>query len=170
MVAAGSISLLVILEGCTFCRAGKPGPMGRYAVEIALDPSLKESSVLVDVVGVNKMEQPRWESYDMGKYWQAGDPLRRDADKIVFSYVSGQSLTNLLTSKDTHWTKWKSQGVIELLILADLPGMQESRPGNQDARRQILSLDRCNWPNGTSKIKLLVKQSGIQVETSPRTD
>jgi hypothetical protein len=167
---AGAWCLLVLgaLAGCDSCKPGKPGPIGRYTVEVGLDDSLKDSSVLVDIVGVNPMGLPRWESYDMGKYWQAGDSLRHDADKITMSFVSGQALSQTVTNKDPHWDKWKAAGVTQLLILADLPGEQESRPGNQDARRQILSLDRCNWPSGTTKIKLLVQHSGISVVTSPR--
>jgi hypothetical protein len=40
---------------------------------------------------------------------------------------------------------------------------QISRPGNQDARRQILTLDQCNWPNKTTTLKVLVQRSGMVV-------
>lgn len=171
LLVAGSFTLLlaVVLSGCTFCRAGKPGPIGRYTIEVSLDDSLKTSSVIVDLVGVNLSNLPRWEAYDMGKYWREGDAMRRDGDKVVLNFVSGQTMTQSLAVKDAKWQQWKSKGVTHVLVLADLPGTIASRPGSQDARRQILSLDECNWPGGTKDLKLLVQRSGIVVVTPVRT-
>ena len=165
----GFIALLaVVLAGCETCKPGKPGPVGKYALEISLDESLKNSSVIVDLVGVNPSSLPRWEAYDMGKYWKEGDPMRHDADKMVLNFVSGQALTRSVPMNDPKWDKWKSQGVTHVLVIADLPGVQLARPGNQDARRQILSLDRCSWPDGTTGLKVLVQRSGIVVLTPVR--
>jgi hypothetical protein len=169
LVAASFASLLVVmLSGCTFCRAGKPGPLGTYTIEVSLDESLKSSSVIVDLVGVNPSNLPRWEAYDMAKYWREGDAMRRDGDKVVFNFVSGQATTQTLAIKDARWKQWQAKGVTHVLVLADLPGTIASRPGNQDARRQILSLDKCNWPGGTKELKLLVQRSGIVVLTPLR--
>jgi hypothetical protein len=169
MVVGGFTSLLVLfVSGCTLCRAGKPGPLGRYTIEVSLDESLKSSSVIVDLVGVNPSNLPRWEAYDMAKYWREGDVMRRDGDKVVLNFVSGQAMTQTLPVKDPKWNEWKSRGVSHVLVLADLPGTIASRPGNQDARRQILSLDKCNWPGGTKELKLLVQRSGIVVLTPLR--
>lgn len=168
-LSAGLLVLAaVLLDGCGSCKPGKPGPIGRYTIEVALDESLKSSSVLVDLVGVNPSSLPRWEAYDMGKYWREGDPMRRDADKIVLNFVSGQSLTNSLPATDSHWDKWKATGVTDVLVLADLPGVQSSRPGSQDARRLILPLDQCSWPSKTRTLKVLVQRSGMVVLTPMR--
>jgi hypothetical protein len=170
LIGAGVIILLAgLLTGCGSCKPGKPGPVGRYTIEVVLDESLKTSSVIVDLIGVNPSTQPRWEAYDMGKYWREGDPMRRDADKVVFNFVSGQALTNSLATTDAQWDKWKGMGVTDVLVLADLPGAQTSRPGSQDARRLILSLDECNWPSKTKTLKVLVQRSGMVVLTPTRT-
>jgi hypothetical protein len=154
--------------GCSSCKPGKPGPTGQYGIDVALDESLKTSSVLVDLVGANPSTLPRWEAYDMGKYWKEGDPMRRDADKVVLNFVSGQSLTNALAGNNPQWDKWKATGVTHLVVLADLPGAQASRPGSQDARRLILSLDECSWPSNTKVLKVLVQRSGMVVLTPMR--
>jgi hypothetical protein len=169
-LTGGALLLLLagVLSGCGSCKPGKPGPIGRYTIEVALDESLKSSSVIVDLVGANPSDLPRWEAYDMSKYWKEGDPMRRDADKVVMNFVSGQSLTNSLPATDSQWDKWKAKGVTQLLVLADLPGAQASRPGAQDARRQVLQLDQCTWPSGTKSIKVLVQRSGIIVATPMR--
>ena len=169
LVAGGSIVLLAAgLAGCDSCKPGKPGSVGQYAIQVDLDESLKNGSVIVDLVGINPSSLPRWEAYDMGKYWKEGDAMRRDADKMVLNFVSGQALSNSMTMTDPLWTKWKAQGVTHVLVLADLPGAQTSRPGNQDARRQILPLDRCTWASSPKALKVLVKRSGILVLTPAR--
>jgi hypothetical protein len=167
-VTGACIALLWIVSGCASCKPGRPGPPGQYNIEVTLDDSLKSSSVIVDLVGANPSNFPRYENCDMGKYWKDGDPMRNDADKVVLNFVTGQALTKTMEVTNAHWNKWKSQGVTHVLVLADLPGAITSRPGNQDPRRQILSLDRCNWPNKTTTLKVLVQRSGIVVQTPVR--
>ncbi len=170
LFAAGVFSLFLaaVLSGCSTCKPGKPGPMGQYTIEVTLDDSLKTSSVIVDLVGVNPSSLPRWEAYDMGKYWKEGDVMRRDADKVVLNFVSGQTLAKSMPNTDPQWEKWKAKGVTHVMVLADLPGTQVSRPGAQDARRQILPLDECSWPSKTTTLKVLVQRSGIVVLTPTR--
>jgi hypothetical protein len=168
-VGTGLLVLLAVgWTGCSSCKPGKPGPIGRYNVDVALDESLKTGSVLVDLVGANPSTLPRWEAYDMSKYWKEGDPMRRDADKVVLNFVSGQTLTNALAVTNPQWDKWKATGVTHLVVLADLPGAQASRPGSQDARRLILPLDECTWQSSTKVLKILVQRSGMVVLTPMR--
>ena len=168
---AGVLALLIAiaLTGCDTCKPGKPGPVSKYNLEVKLDESLKSSSVIVDLVGVNVSNLPRWEAYDMGNYWKQNDPMRRDADKVVMNFVSGQSLSNSLPVTDPKWEQWKARGVTHVLVLADLPSAQlTSKAGNQDARRQILPLDKCSWPSGTKTLSVLVQRSGIVAITPTR--
>jgi len=160
---------MTAFAGCSSCKPGQPGPIAKYTIDVSLDDSLKSSSVLVDLVGVNPSGLPRWEAYDMGKYWREGDPMRHDADKVVLNFVSGQTLTNSLSVTNAIWDRWKSQGVTHVLVLADINVRGESRPGNQDARRQILSLGECQWPKKTKVLNVLVQRSGIKVLTPVRT-
>ena len=168
-IAGGFIVwLAAFMTGCETCKPGKPGATGSYTIDVSLDESLKTSSVIVDLVGVNASTLPRYEAYDMGKYWKEGDPMRRDADKVVLNFVSGASLNMNVPVSDAQWAKWKSKGATYVMVLADLPGAQTARPGNQDARRQILPLDQCNWPDQTGTLKVLVQRSGIVVLTPMR--
>src|SRR5262245_38987386 len=118
LVAGGMlITLMTVFAGCSSCKPGNPGTIRNYTIEVSLDESLKSSSVLVDLVGVNPSSLARWEGYDMGKYWREGDPMRHDADKVVLNFVSGQTLTNSLSSTNAIWNRWKSQGVRRVLVL-----------------------------------------------------
>jgi NAD(P)-dependent dehydrogenase (short-subunit alcohol dehydrogenase family) len=69
---------------------------------------------------------------------------------------------------DAQWDKWKAKGVTHVLVLADLPGAQVSKPGSQDARRLILPLDECTWAAGTKALKVQVQRSGMVVLTPMR--
>lgn len=169
IVLPGLAALLVVaLAGCATCKPGKQGPIGRYSLDVTLDESLKNNSVIVDLVGVNPSNLPRWEGYDMGRYWKEGDPMRNDADKVILNFVSGQALSRNVAVSDAIWDKWKAKGVTHVIVLADLPGVHASKPGSQDARRQILALDKCNWPDGTTGLKVLVQRSGMLVLTPVR--
>ena len=168
LAGLSSLLLAATFTGCDSCKPGKPGPIGKYNIEVGLDESLKASSVLVDLVGVNGVNLSRWEGYDMSKYWKENDPMRRDADKVVLNFVSGQALSQSLAMTDPKWDQWKAKGVTHVLVLADLPGQQTSKQGSQDARRQILPLDKCNWPAKTKTLNVLVQRSGIVAVTPTR--
>ncbi len=169
LIGGGVLVLLAaVVAGCGSCKPGKAGPIGRYSIDVSLDDSLKTASVIVDLVGVNPASMPRWEAYDMGKYWKEGDAMRRDADKVTLNFVSGQSLSNAMAKTDAQWDKWAGKGVTQVLVLADLPGAQVSRPGSQDARRLILPLDQCSWADNTTALKVLVQRSGMVVLTPMR--
>src|SRR6267143_6159836 len=160
--------LAVCLSGCASCKPGVPGGPQAYEVKVSLDPSLLQASVVVDVVGVNAVSLPRWENYSMSQYWKAGDALRNDADKVTLSFVSGNSPTNRLARTDPKWTSWLAKGATHLLVLADLPGAPADKPGNQDARRYILPLGRCWWPNKTKTLTVQVHKSGPEILTPTR--
>lgn len=161
-------ALGVLLSGCSSCKPGKPAKPIPYHVTVNLDQSLQQGSVVVDLIAVSPAGLPRWEAYSLNKYWKEGDPLRADADKVTFSFVSGQTLTNSLGKLDARWSKWMAQGVTHLVVLADLPGGRVDKPGTQDERRQIVTLDPCHWPKKTTNLMVQVQRSGINVLTPPR--
>jgi hypothetical protein len=169
LAAAYMIAVTFTITGCSSCKPGKQGPPGKYNVEIRLDEALKQGSVLVDVVGVNAGTLPRWETYSMSKYWQHSDPMRTSAEKLVFDFSSGKAGTQTLAITNAIWNSWQTKGVSHLLLLADLPGGPVDKPGVADARRQMVPLDKCYWPGGTKKLMVVVKQSGLEIETLPRT-
>src|SRR5262249_8717493 len=93
------------LSSCSSCKPGKAGKPQAYHMTVNLDESLKQGSVLVDLVGANPANLPRWESYSMTKYWKDGDPMRADAERVTLSFVTGKSLTNEMGQADAKWAK-----------------------------------------------------------------
>ena len=65
---------LTLLGGC-----GKAS-MRAFDVAVDLHPDLQNSTVRVDLVGVNNAERSRWDS--LGRYWSPGDQLRRNARSL----------------------------------------------------------------------------------------
>lgn len=150
----------------TGCATKGPGPVTPMAVQIELDPALKDKSVLVDVVGVNPANEERWKSYSMSKYWRDGDPMRAGAAKWTCNFISEPTLVKTLKLGDPIWKQWP--GATSIFILADLPGAHTDMPGTQDARRQVLPLFQSAWEKGTKELKVKIKESGIEVVTPPR--
>lgn len=161
--------LVLALPGCA---TGPRGPeTAKYDIEVSLDPALERSSVLVDLVGINAASLPRWESYSMSEYWKRDDPnnMRRDAERKTLDFAAGNPTTQTLKMSDPQWNQWiASNGVTHVAVLALLPGIDADKPGNADPRRQVVPLDRSCWPKKTQKLVVLVKQSGVVIQTPPR--
>lgn len=160
----------VFFSGCSSCKPGSgPGKPQAYNLHVNLGQSLKESSVVVDVIPANAYDLQRLRTYSINKYWQAGDPMRADLPKVSFSFVSGKELKRELKATDPKWKKWTKSGVQYLVILADLPGVyQAGMSGSQDPRRQILPICQCYWPPKTKDLTVEVQASGVRVLTPPR--
>jgi len=161
--------------GCSLlspCKPGKPAKPKPFHVTVNLDPSLQQSSVVVDLVAVSEGMKSQWEGYKMSDYWKDGDAMRKDADsrgdKYTLSFVSGQSLSQSMGRLDPKWKQWIEQKrATHIFVLADLPGGRADLHGTQDPRRQILSLDPCYWPKKTTNLIVNVQRSGI-VPPAPR--
>ena len=163
-----SCPLVLFLTGCESCKPGKPGPITYFPVQVSLAPSLQGKSVLVDLVGVNEPNRPRWEAYSMSKYWKDGDPMRANAIKKTFNFTSGSALTGKLESSDPVWGQWKPQSPTCIFVLVDLPGAQADQPGSLDARRQILPLDKCYWILGAKELKDVKELKVVITESGPQ--
>jgi hypothetical protein len=167
LLAAG---LAVFISGCSSCKPGKgPGKPRAYDLNIHLGDTLKDSSVVVDVIAANVYDVERLKTYNMNKFWQPGDAMRADLSKVEFSFVSGADLSRTLARTNTLWKKWASSGVQYLVVLADLPGVYEDgKSGSQDPRRQIVPICECYWPPKTKNLDIAIQASGVRVETAPR--
>jgi hypothetical protein len=136
-----------------------------FEVRITLDRSLDKASVLVDLVGVSGSDQMVWQNYSMTKYWKEGDPMRRDAKKVVADF-SAQTLTFTLAKNDPIWDQWLRAGAVNLAVLAYLPGRFEDVPGNADPRRRMVSLFPRVYKEGSKTVLTFeIKRSGINATT-----
>jgi hypothetical protein len=158
----------IALSGCSSCGKGVAGPPQAYTLELDLDPGLAKDSVAADVVAITPGNLPRWQNYSMTKYWQSGDELRQDASKVTLFFGRGKEASQSITVSNAVWKDWLGRGVTHVAVVADLPGLFDDKPEPQDARRQILSLCKCAWPDHTTNLVVDIKRSGIEVRTVPR--
>jgi hypothetical protein len=155
--------------GCSSCKPGVPGKPQAYNLQIKLGNTLKDSSVVVDVIAANQYDLERLKTYSINKYWSPGDSLRTDIPKTSFSFVSGKDLDSTLARTNVLWTQWKNAGVQYLVVVADLPGVfEEGKIGSQDPRRQLLPICNCYWPAKTKDLTVEVQASGVRIITPPR--
>lgn len=168
---AGMIVLgAMVLGGVVGCESGPS--MGRYNVEVSLDPSLASRAggppqIMVDLVGLNDTQVAAWESKSMTSYWTTADPLRAEAKdyRKEMPFGPGQTAPQTLSKSDAIWNKWKERGAMHLFVLADLPGAKADAPGTADGRRVILPLDKRRWKTDT--IKIVVQNSQLNCTTPP---
>ena len=146
------IFLAASLSGC----AAAPK---KYPVIIVGGETVR-GSVIVDVVGVTPAELRDWESYSVSKYFEPSNPKRRDADKVSFKITKGYQYTLPIT--DAMWSRWEKRGVSHLMVLADLPNIQEDPP-----RRVPLSLFPRDWVK-TKQLELEILESGVRILTKQR--
>ena len=79
-----------LISGCATCKPGSTPKLEYFPITVILDDSLKDSSMQVDLVGVNGASLPRLNGYSMTQYWKDGDATRKDADKVTFSFLDGK--------------------------------------------------------------------------------
>lgn len=160
----------MFLTGCASCKpGGNPGPPLAYNLQIQLSDSLKDSSVIVDVIGAGPLDLERLRTYSVNKYWKPGDSLRTDLPQASFNFVAAEKLTQTLNASDPKWKQWISSGTQYLVVIADLPGVfEDGKPGSQDQRRQIVPICKCYWPDKTKELVIRVQPSGVSVASAPR--
>ena len=159
-----------VFAGCKSCKpGGPPGPALSYNLTITPGDSLKDSSVLVDVVGINPSELPKWQTYSIRDYFTPNDPVRQDAVKFTAEFVPGKQNPITLKKGDPLWNKWMKSGAQYLVVLADLPLVsKEGKVGSQDPRRQLIPLCKCYWPDNTSDLDVKVQAGGVSLVNAPR--
>ncbi len=99
-------------------------------VNVRIEPSLQNSTVQVDLVGVNIPEQLQFQ--DLKGYWEPGNGLRRTARDRGMVYEmkfgAGEPTTQQQLSKtDKIWSNWKRNKMEWIYIIADLPAAPVSR-------------------------------------------
>ena len=144
-------ALLLTLVGC-----GCP-PKG-YNVTVSVSDELKNRTIYVDLVALNKTMGEAVSSKSMTAYWQPGDSLRKSLDLYSMTFVAEDNAPRTLSEDDPIWEgKWSA--ATDLYVLARLPGSFPDLPGQSDSRRLILPLGSCRWDGDT--IEIVVKEGVI---------
>jgi hypothetical protein len=153
--------LCLLVFGCASTPKAKS-----YTIKIELDQALAGSSIQVDLIGANAVSDlPKWQSYSVSEYWQPGNAMRRNADKVVVAFGQGKNNIQFFDTKNPAWARWIAAGAMHLVVMVDLPGVGEDLAGSADPRRLILPLDAGQWPGNVTTVELLVQESGVRLLT-----
>jgi hypothetical protein len=156
--ALGLLALALAAVGCS----STPKPKVRaWNIKIT---KVTPASLEVDLVGVNKSEDPYWRSVSVNKYWQPNSALRREAENRAKNSRFEGSKEYELKQDDPVWGKWFGYGAYELMVIANLPGSFSDT--GSDPRRLFLPLDKNQWPEAKEQtLELEVSESQIRVLT-----
>lgn len=103
-----------------------------YNMSVYLSPELKDyygyyPSLEVDIVGLNENEKNWMSSYNMNKYFEANNPMRKSLmpHTLKFSQSNGAAEQDF-NDNAKEWNLWKKKGAVELLVAVNLPGVDDS--------------------------------------------
>ncbi len=163
-------AVLLFANGCSGCKPGAGGGAARgYNLSLVPGASLKDSSVVVDIIGIQQSELQLLQTYSLKKYFKPGDTVRIDLVKTNVTFLPDKQTTFVLKRDDPLWDKWLAQGVQYVVLIADLPGVyEEGKNGSQDPRRQLIPICKCYWPSGTKDLTAEIRAGGVRVVTVPR--
>jgi hypothetical protein len=164
LIAAGvdrSILLLLfvsalLISGCGHTPKGSP-----FNVQVIPGNDIKLASVEVDLIGATEREKASWETCSIDKYWEPGDPVRRDAEKYTLRLDDGKAKALLIP--DPIWNKWLNRGALYLVVIAQLPG--DFKGVARDPRREILPLDKAHWKTSKALLEIEIQERQIKVLT-----
>jgi hypothetical protein len=154
------------------CCANKPINV-TVSLDDAMRQSLQDRKIEVDIVALNAKQAERWETYSMTDYWRPGDTLYGSVPTKSFVFDPTKADAQTLWTNDPIWNQWlanaRKDDVMQLYVLALLPGMTVDQPGDKDPRRQILPLNSCRWDK-VKEIRLMVQKTGIITITPPKPE
>ena len=159
------LALLCAGVGCNSCT-----PAAREIV-VTLDESLRgpqggASTVEVHFVGVNATDRSRWYDYSLDQYWTQGDPLRVTPGKYEMTFGPSERSKTLAVTEGV-WNQWLGNKVDELIVLARIPEISGSAPGERDPRRVVVPLGSCRW-EGKTPVQISAGRSGLRLQTAPK--
>jgi len=139
------------------CRSTAPRP---WNINIT---KTTPASIQIDLIGITKSEEPKWEGYGMDQYWSDGDLRRKNADSLTQTLKMNQPWK--ISIKDPQWHKWLNRGATELAVIANLPG--KFPPGSADPRLNFFPLSRRAWKAKNHTLEFEV-QDTIVIPLTPQ--
>ena len=155
MLGLAAVFSAVVSVGCE----SKPRRIA-HEVTVRLDQAAWASAggvgdFEVDVVATNRGEELR--GYPVSRYFNAGDPLRRDIRPKTFRFTPTQTAPQTIRRNDPVWQDWLAESS-DLFVIANL-----GRVESDAARRSVLPILSGTWVD--NKIDIEIQPSGISVKS-----
>jgi len=156
----GFASAMLVCAGC--------GSWPKNVV-VREDKSLNDGGtwavVEVHLIGVNKVELPRWQNLSVSEYWSPSGEGRRPNEYTKVLRLGTGSTTVTVGKDDPIWKKWTSGGKTDLVVLADLKGIREGQAGQADPRRLVVPIKKVRYANSVQQITISVERNGVSLLT-----
>jgi hypothetical protein len=154
----GTLVCGVLLGSAVGCPCTpEPHPV---SVKLGSEFMANKPAIEVVITALNKQEGGYLSQYPMSRFFAPGDTERSGLKRFVMQFGPNQP-TNQTFSPDVkeqwkqNWDAWLNHGATDLFVMAFLPGRFDDKPGNLDARRQIVPLGKCHWkPNQAIEFEL----------------
>lgn len=143
----GRVTILALAVGVALGTIGCGPRAGRYNVTVSLAPSLRGSSLDVDLVGVGEANLADWSGKDLREYFSGNDAFRTSQQDMRYTMEFNPSSAGAktLARQDPIWKTWQNVGYDSLYILADVPGTPQ---------RLVLPMFTDRWSGSTIKVEV----------------
>lgn len=168
-MAAVAVLVGTMLAGCG-CNLPR-------AMKVGLDPSVRDASggwpaLQVDMVPLRASDRAAWESLSINNYFKPGTPENENRKnqaglgKIKQLNFSGGD-AQVIPANDPVFKDMKADGKNaagwSLLVITNLPGARQDKPGTADPRRQIYPLD-CKAIKSVTQFDVKVHSQGVRID------
>ena len=140
-------------------------------INVDVDPYYKDTSLQVDLVGVNSSQYEVWSEKSVNEYFTPGDNFRQSADKKTLNFGENRPPLQTLPTGDPIWNGWKKNDISHIFVLVNLPGISDEQV---DKRRQVIPLEPQAWKSSAlslnsvpNEIKVNVAPTGVRLVPSP---
>ncbi|RFC44875.1 MAG: hypothetical protein DVB28_000851 [Verrucomicrobia bacterium] len=123
-------------------------------VRVSAAPSLRRASIQVDIAGVNQLERGIVEGAPISKYFQPGNTVRLGLQTQAMRFGGDQPFSQSVTAESPVWKGWLAKKSVDIVVLADVPGVFDDLPGEADPRRKILPLSGKTAPKGVVNLEI----------------
>ena len=164
-----------VVCGLLLCSAfGCADKTTRHPVEVSLGQQFSKDKPRIEVVitAMNDEEGKRFAASAMSQFFSPNNSDRLSLDRVELHFGSDQPATQGFSpaSKDwdQHWKAWEARQATQLFVMAFLPGHFDDKPGNLDARRQMVPLWSKRWEKENQTIKFELTPANLVLLTPPK--
>lgn len=159
---ASALLALIFATGCASTK-----------VAVKLDDSMLDKSIEVHLIGISDSEKSQFDNMSMTDYWgEDSQGVRSSNESRVIGYQAGlnkQVPLFEISSDNSSWKQWQSEGAKYVMVLVNMPASRdyEDAPGNADARRLRLPLNKACWKGGV--VDVVIRGYGIATGPNYKT-
>jgi hypothetical protein len=160
VIAVAMVAVMFLGVGCN------SGPrMKTLPLAVTPDETLKGSSIRVHLVGVTDAQLDAYAKYPVDQWFSPDDMMRREAvgRTAEMRFDAQKSGPQTVDRKNPIWEKWKADGVMHVVVFANLPS--SGAPGREPGK-YVLPLDSRRWESAKDVV-IQVKPGGIMATPAP---